>query len=111
MLDGTYHQITTTAVPVASRPGQPLRQRQPRRSHTHTSRWRATWPFTLGRDLLNGNPNAFLRGQVDDIAVYDYPMTAAEVTALYTTQSARRPQRPVSHRHGRAVGVRGRRSG
>lgn len=57
-------------------------------SHAHTSRWRATGVFAVGRDLLSGNPNAYLRGQVDDVALYDYPMTAAEVAALHTAQSA-----------------------
>ncbi|MFL6073802.1 MAG: LamG-like jellyroll fold domain-containing protein [Mycobacteriales bacterium] len=55
-------------------------------SHPHTARWRATGPFAVGRDLLSGNANAFLHGQVDDVAIYDYSMTAAEIAALYTSE-------------------------
>ncbi|MEV4755586.1 LamG-like jellyroll fold domain-containing protein [Micromonospora sp. NPDC049559] len=55
-------------------------------TRSHTARWSATGPFVLGRDRINGNPNALWRGGIDDVQLYDYPFTAAEVAALRADQ-------------------------
>ncbi|MEU8132495.1 LamG domain-containing protein [Streptodolium elevatio] len=44
----------------------------------HTSVWKAAGAFTVGRDLVNGRPNAFFHGSIRDVRLYDYPLAPAQ---------------------------------
>lgn len=45
-------------------------------------------PLLLGRDTENGNPNFFWPGRIDEAAIYNRALSAAEVAALYNAGSA-----------------------
>ncbi|HEY6796684.1 MAG TPA: beta-galactosidase [Kineosporiaceae bacterium] len=47
-----------------------------------TAGWRATGHTTFGRGLYNGNQVDFLKGQIDDVRVYNRALNATEIAAL-----------------------------
>ncbi|PYC88408.1 hypothetical protein C7C46_00595 [Streptomyces tateyamensis] len=54
----------------------------------HTARIPSSGPFVVGRDRVNGNENGYLTGSVQQVQVFEYPMTDAEVGALHGTLAA-----------------------
>jgi hypothetical protein len=44
-----------------------------------------TQPVLLGRDTVNGAPAYFLQGSIDEAAIYNRALSAAEVMALFQT--------------------------
>lgn len=47
-----------------------------------------TQSLYLGRDTENGAPNYFLQGSIDEAAVYDRALTAAEIASIYNAGPA-----------------------
>jgi len=47
-----------------------------------TSNWNATGEFVIGRGKW-GSPNDYTNGAIDEVNVYDYPITQSEVDLLY----------------------------
>jgi hypothetical protein len=45
-------------------------------------------PLLLGRDTENGVPNFFLQGRIDEAAIYNRPLNAAEVASVYAAGAA-----------------------
>ena len=45
-------------------------------------------PLLLGRDTENGVPNFFLQGRIDEAAVYNRVLSAAEIAAIYNAGAA-----------------------
>ncbi|MFI7502821.1 LamG-like jellyroll fold domain-containing protein [Streptomyces sp. NPDC049687] len=59
--------------------------------------WDARRGLQIGAGSLNGQPVSFFPGAIDDVQIFDKPLSAAEVTRLYGKESlnAGRPARAV----------------
>ncbi len=45
-------------------------------------------PFVLGADIANNNPAYFFSGAIDEVALYNRPLLAAEIASIYYARSA-----------------------
>jgi len=54
---------------------------------TEASDWNATGAFVIGRGKW-GNPNDYTNGDIDEVRVYDYPVTQAKVYDLFQATPA-----------------------
>ncbi|MFD7288271.1 LamG-like jellyroll fold domain-containing protein [Streptomyces sp. NPDC059863] len=63
----------------------------------YTTPWDARRGLQIGAGSYSGKPGSFFPGTIDDVRIYDKPLTATEVTRLYTKQpiGTGRPARAV----------------
>ncbi|KUL33810.1 hypothetical protein ADL22_31850 [Streptomyces sp. NRRL F-4489] len=61
----------------------------------YATAWNARRGLQLGAGSYNGVPGAFFPGTVDELQIFDRPLSAAEVTQLYGKQRLRGPGRPA----------------
>ncbi|MFE4537416.1 LamG-like jellyroll fold domain-containing protein [Streptomyces scopuliridis] len=63
----------------------------------YTNPWDARRGLQIGAGSYSGKPGSFFPGTIDDVHIYDKPLTATEVTRLYTKQpiGTGRPARAV----------------
>jgi alpha-L-arabinofuranosidase len=54
----------------------------PQAAAAFTTPWQATGNTLIGRGLAGGNPAAFLHGRVDDVQMFGYALSGAQVQAL-----------------------------
>ncbi|MFF9580617.1 LamG-like jellyroll fold domain-containing protein [Streptomyces achromogenes] len=66
-------------------------------STAHSTPWNARRGLQIGAGSYNGKPGAFFPGAIDDVQIFDKPLTGAEVTRLYGKESL------ISGRGARAV--------
>ncbi len=64
---------------------------------TYTTPWDARRGLQIGAGSYSGKPGSFFPGTIDDLRIYDKPLTATEVTRLHNKQSigTGRPARAV----------------
>ncbi|WP_435851975.1 LamG-like jellyroll fold domain-containing protein [Streptomyces rubradiris] len=66
-------------------------------STAHSTPWNARRGLQIGAGSYNGKPGAFFPGAIDEVQIFDKPLTGAEVTRLYGKESL------ISGRGARAV--------
>nr|WP_260693760.1 LamG domain-containing protein [Streptomyces sp. BHT-5-2] len=61
----------------------------------YATAWNARRGLQLGAGSYDGKPDAFFPGAIDELQIFDRPLSAAEVTQLYGKQRLRGPGRPA----------------
>ena len=64
---------------------------QPAGTATDTTPFASTGPTVIGRDLVGGNQADFFPGDIKDVQVYSYRLSAAQAEALYQAPAASLP--------------------
>jgi hypothetical protein len=80
---GVWHHVAYTFDDVAKQQALYVDGAQVAAGFVNKSISYDTQPFLLGRDTENGNPNFFFPGRMDEAAIYNRPLSAAEIAALY----------------------------
>ncbi|MDT0460668.1 LamG-like jellyroll fold domain-containing protein [Streptomyces sp. DSM 41527] len=61
----------------------------------YATAWSARRGLQLGAGSYDGNSGAFFPGSLDEVQIFDRPVSAAEVTRLYAKERLRGPGRPA----------------